>query len=69
MLEWAAGGSCSHLSLLVHHTDAVREYSYDRSSLMGRLDKDLTEAARENWTVVDSAKDWNVIFPETATQR
>jgi hypothetical protein len=29
---------------LVHHTDAEREYAYDRDSSIGRLDKALDEA-------------------------
>jgi hypothetical protein len=62
MLEWATAGQGAHFGLLVHHTDAVREYSYDRNSAMGKLDKGLTEAAR-HWTVVDMAKDWKEIFP------
>jgi hypothetical protein len=49
--------------LLVHHTDADREYSYDRQSSIGKLDKALDEAAAKGWTVVDMKKDWNQIFP------
>lgn len=63
MLEWATTGSGPHLGLLVHHTDAVREYSYDRASSMGKLDKGLVEATTAHWTVVDTAKDWKVMFP------
>jgi phosphoglycolate phosphatase-like HAD superfamily hydrolase len=67
MLEWATAGSGPHLGLLVHHTDAVREYSYDRQSSMGRLDKGLTEAAKADWILVDTAKDWKAMFPPTTT--
>ncbi len=49
--------------LLVHHTDAVREWAYDRKSKVGRLDKALDEARRLGWTVVDMKKDWKVIYP------
>jgi hypothetical protein len=65
MLEWATAGPGLRLGLLVHHTDAAREYSYDRTSSMGRLDKGLTEASTAHWTVVDTAKDWKVMFPES----
>jgi hypothetical protein len=49
--------------LLVHHTDAEREYAYDRKSPVGRLDKALDEADKHGWTVVDMKKDWKVIYP------
>ena len=48
--------------LIVHHTDAEREYAYDRESHVGRLDKALDEAARRGWTVVDMKKDWKKLF-------
>jgi hypothetical protein len=48
---------------LVHHTDANREWAYDRKSDVGRLDKALNEANARDWTVVDMKGDWNVIFP------
>jgi hypothetical protein len=50
----------------VHHTDADREWAYDRQSDVGRLDKVLDEANAEGWTVVDMKRDWNVIFPTEA---
>jgi hypothetical protein len=46
----------------VHHTDAEREYSYDRVSMVGRLDKALDEAKKFGWTVVDMKGDWNKVF-------
>jgi hypothetical protein len=63
MLEWTAAGSGPRFMLLVHHTDAAREYAYDRNSPVGRLDKALDEANAKGWTVVDMKKDWKVIFP------
>jgi phosphoglycolate phosphatase-like HAD superfamily hydrolase len=63
MLQWAAGGSGPHFCLFVHHTDAVREYAYDRTSKVGKLDKGLDEAAQQGWTVVDMKNDWKTIFP------
>jgi hypothetical protein len=48
--------------LIVHHTDAAREWQYDRESHIGHLDRALTEASNRGWTVVDMARDWNVIY-------
>jgi hypothetical protein len=63
MLEWTAG--CEHVCFmgLVHHTDAAREYAYDRTSDVGKLDKALDEAIAKGWTVVDMKNDWKTIFP------
>lgn len=63
MLEWTTSGTGARFGLIVHHTDAVREYAYDRESSVGRLDKALEEAKVEGWTVVDMKKDWRHIFP------
>jgi hypothetical protein len=49
--------------LLVHHTDAEREYAYDRKSHVGKLDTALDEANKRGWTVVDMKNDWKVIYP------
>jgi hypothetical protein len=65
MLEWTAAGAGARLMLLVHHTDAVREYAYDRKSHVGRLDKALDEARARGWVVVDMKRDWKVVFPAT----
>jgi phosphoglycolate phosphatase-like HAD superfamily hydrolase len=51
-------------ALIVHHTDAEREYAYDRDSHVGRLDKALDEAKSRGWTVVSMKDDWKTIFPE-----
>ena len=63
MLEWTAAGSGMRLMGLVHHTDADREWAYDRKSHIGTLDKALDEAQAKGWTVVDMKKDWKRIFP------
>jgi phosphoglycolate phosphatase-like HAD superfamily hydrolase len=63
MLQWTAAGQGARLMVLVHHTDAEREYAYDRNTPFGRLDKALDEAHARGWTVVDMKKDWKVIFP------
>jgi phosphoglycolate phosphatase-like HAD superfamily hydrolase len=61
MLQWTAAGSGSRFALLVHHTDDLREYAYEATS-MGKLEVALTEAATRGWTVVDMKNDWNRIF-------
>jgi phosphoglycolate phosphatase-like HAD superfamily hydrolase len=63
MLQWTAAGSGPRFMLLVHHTDEVREYAYDRKSSFGKLDKALDEANAKGWTVVDMKNDWKTIFP------
>ncbi len=61
MLEWTAAGPGARFCLYVHHTDAEREWAYDRTSSIGRLDKGLDEAKTRGWTVVDMKRDWNTI--------
>ena len=63
MLEWTAAGTGGRFMGLVHHTDAVREYAYDRNSPVGRLDKAWDEAIRRKWIVADMKNDWKVIYP------
>ena len=63
MLQWTAAGDGKRLMFLVHHTDAEREWAYDRNSHIGKLDKALDEANEKNWAVVDMKNDWNVIYP------
>jgi haloacid dehalogenase-like hydrolase len=62
MLQWTTGCAGSRFALLVHHTDAVREYAYEASS-MGKLDVALVEAKAKGWTVVDMKRDWNRVYP------
>jgi len=50
--------------LYLHHTDAEREWAYDRESSIGRLDQGLDEARTKGWTVIDMKADWKVVFPE-----
>jgi phosphoserine phosphatase len=63
MLQWTAAGTGARLMGLVHHTDAAREWAYDRQSQIGRLDKALDEARARGWTVVDMQRDWKIVFP------
>jgi hypothetical protein len=62
MLQWTAAGSGPRFVGLIRHTDAVREYAYDRASKVGRLDKAWDEAVAKGWTVVDMRNDWNRVF-------
>jgi phosphoglycolate phosphatase-like HAD superfamily hydrolase len=63
MLEWTAAGTGARFMGLVHHTDADREYAYDRQSKIGKLDKALDEGMAKGWTIVDMKRDWKVVFP------
>jgi phosphoglycolate phosphatase-like HAD superfamily hydrolase len=63
MLQWTAAGGGARFMGLVHHTDAAREWAYDRTSHIGKLDKALDEARKRSWTVVDMKSDWKVIYP------
>ncbi len=62
MLQWVAAGSGERFCLYVHHTDADREWAYDRDSHVGHFDKGLDEAQAQGWTVVDMKRDWNRVF-------
>jgi hypothetical protein len=64
MLEWTAAGSGARFMGLVHHTDAAREFEYDRRSSIGKLDAALDEATAKKWTVVSMKDDWNTVFPK-----
>ena len=69
MLQWTAAGKGKRFMGLVHHTDAKREWAYDRNSQVGRLDKALDQARTQHWTVVDMASEWRRIYPfEPAVQ-
>jgi hypothetical protein len=63
MLQWTAAGTGPRFCLYVHHTDAEREWAYDRKSAIGRLDKGLDEASARGWTVVSIKEDWKRVFP------
>jgi phosphoserine phosphatase len=63
MLQWTAAGAGARLCLYVHHTDAEREWAYDRQSHVGKLDEGLDEARAKGWTVVDMKRDWASVFP------
>ena len=69
MLQWTAAAEGPRFMMLVRHTDAEREYAYDRDSHVGRLDKALDEAGERGWTVVDMKRDWKVVYPFEKTDK
>lgn len=62
MLQWTTSGDGPRFGLIVHHTDAEREFAYDRDSSIGRLDKALDAAAANGWVVVSMKSDWERVF-------
>lgn len=63
MLQYTTSGPGPRLGLLVRHTDAQREFAYDRDSHIGKLDKALDEAEAKNWMIVDMTADWKRVYP------
>ncbi|NRA93367.1 MAG: haloacid dehalogenase-like hydrolase [Psychroserpens sp.] len=63
MLQWTASNNHKSFVLYLHHTDAAREWAYDRMSPVGKLDKGLDQAKTNGWTVIDMKKDWRVVYP------
>ena len=63
MLQWAASNKNKSFMLYLHHTDAEREWAYDRDSHIGHLDKGLDQANKNGWTIIDMKKDWKIIYP------
>lgn len=62
MLQWTMAGRRPRFALLIHHTDAEREWAYDRKPNIGALDRALDEARANGWTVVDMRRDWKKVF-------
>jgi phosphoglycolate phosphatase-like HAD superfamily hydrolase len=63
MIEYTMAGEGRRMGLFVHHTDADREYAYDRKSQVGTLDSALDRADAMGWTIVSMKDDWNRVFP------
>jgi phosphoglycolate phosphatase-like HAD superfamily hydrolase len=63
MIEYTTAGEGRRLGLFVHHTDAEREFAYDRKSHVGTLDQALDQAASRGWIIVDMKNDWKTVFP------
>src|SRR5262249_45240612 len=62
MLRWTTAGPGPRIGLILHHTDAVREWAYDRQSPVGRLARALDEAPARGWIVVDMKAEWSRVF-------
>ena len=63
MLQYTCTSTAPHFGMIVHHTDSIREYAYDRQSSVGHLEKGLDDAAKYDWLIVDMKNDWKVVFP------
>ena len=63
MLEWTTAGDGPRMGIIVHHTDAEREWAYDRESHIGKLVRGLDEADDRGWILVDMKEDWQTVFP------
>jgi phosphoserine phosphatase len=63
MLRLVNWGTKPHWAGIVHHTDGVREFAYDRDTEYGRLDLGLSQAAENKWWIMDMKNDWAVVFP------
>jgi phosphoserine phosphatase len=62
MLQYVGAGSGTRFCLYVHHDDAEREYAYDRTDHLAKLDKGLDEAAAKGWAVASMKNDWKTVF-------
>ena len=62
MLKFATSENRYSLGLLNCHDDPVREFAYDNSTAVGRLDKGLTLAGQLGWQVVSMKDDWMEII-------
>ena len=64
MLEYTTvNNPRSSLGVIIHHTDAEREYAYDKDvKSSGKLVTALEEAPKRGWIVVDMKNDWVEIF-------
>jgi phosphoglycolate phosphatase-like HAD superfamily hydrolase len=62
MMQWTMTNPMPHFGVLIHHTDADREWAYDRESHIGKLNKGLDDAAKYGWQVVDMKKDWTRVY-------
>jgi hypothetical protein len=66
MLQYTTRRGGPSFGLIVHHTDAEREWAYDRDSHIGRLDKALEEGRARGWTIVDMKRDWKSVYPDAS---
>lgn len=62
MLQYTTSGYKNHFGLLIHHNDSIREFDYDRNSLIGKLDKGIDDSEKNNWIIVDMKNDWKTVY-------
>ena len=62
MIEWTTAGAGARLGVIIHHTDADREWAYDRQSRVGTLNAALDRAMAKHWTIVSMKDDWKRVF-------
>ncbi len=62
MLQWTTSGTGARFGMIIHHTDAEREFSYDRESHIGKLAKGLDEGPKLGWSIVSMKDDWKAVF-------
>jgi len=63
MLAYTMAGDGPRFAMLLHHTDAEREFAYDRDRHVGGLERGLDEGPDRGWVIVDMASDWSKIWP------
>lgn len=63
MLNYVTDGKGARLAMIIHHTDAKREWAYDRTSQIGHLSEGLDKAKEKNWQIVDMKNEWKTIYP------
>lgn len=61
MLTWA-GQNPGSLAMLIHHTDAVREYKYSPDPIWHMGKSTLAIAKDRSWQVMDMKTDWLTVF-------
>lgn len=62
MLEYTSSNPTGGLSIIIHHTDSIREFAYDRNSKVGKLDRGIDDAEKKGWILVDMRADWEKVF-------
>ncbi|MCP4992343.1 MAG: hypothetical protein GY934_00950 [Gammaproteobacteria bacterium] len=52
------------LRIIIHRTDNMQEWAYDRKSHVEKLDKALDLASKNGWIVVNMQREWQQTYPE-----
>lgn len=68
MLKLATQAQGKRLGIIIQHTDAEREFAYDREAKTGKLRKGLDQAKANGWLVVSMQKDWATIFADPSSE-